>query len=218
MSSSNGGWDFSEYSSPPSGAGGGSGLGGRGDAQDAFGSSSPFGGPSPFGGQAAPTGGQSGPFGEQTAAPYDGQAGPVGRQGGGAAFGAGRDLFGNSSMGAGNDLFGSASSLGGAPAPLEPVAAPTGWLFAAVALALVSGVVASVFGGIPLVAIICWALAGPVVIGLFAVYLMRDVRARAHLTYSPPTWGPMLYAAGLVVTFAAVVIASLQIAFWVGRM
>ena len=212
------GWDFSDYTPPadaPSRQGGASGPfgapgvppgGGFGGAQGGVPAGSPFGGTpaqAPLGaGGGAPFGGSP-----QGGHPFAG----VG-QGSASPFG------GPATAPAGADLFGSSRSLGGAPDRLEAVSAPVGWLFAAIGLALACGIAASILGSIPAVAIACWALAGPVVICLLAVYLMKDVRLRTHLTYSPPLWGPMVYGIGLVVTFIAVMIASLQIAFWVGRL
>lgn len=226
MSTSNGGWGFDGGASSASGGhgfgdsrgsgtpggfgqqGGFSQQGGFGQQGGGFGTAWPDAGSSGFGGQGggfgtawpdAGSGGFGGP---------DGPA-PGGREGFGrqpAPFGGGEP-----------DPFGSAGAMD-APAPLERVSTPIGWLYAALGLALVSGIVASFLGGIPAVAIVCWAIAGPVVIGLLAVYLMKDVAGRAHLTYSPAVWGPTLYVVCLVVTFISVVIASLQIAFWVGRL
>lgn len=212
MSNSNG-WDFSEYSSQPTGSGSGGGFADFGSA----GGGQPGGGQMGGGQQAGP----ANPFAPPPGPAQNPFAATGGAQPQGSPFGGqptGGSPFGGTAAGAPQDLFGTAGALGGAPARLEQVSAPTGWLFAAIGLALASGIVASILGGLPVVAIICWALAGPVVIGLLAVYLMKDVKARAHLTYSPPTWGPALYGVGLVVTFIAVIIASLQIAFWVGRM
>lgn len=213
MSNTNGGWDFSGFTSPPSNATSNSGFGQQGQSgQQGQGQANPF-GANQYGanqyGQSGQGFGQSGQGAGTGASPFGtgGQAGPAG--------GPQPDLFGSGSS---RDLFGTANSMSAAPSRLEAVSAPTGWLFAAVGLALVAGIAASIFGGIPAVAIACWAVAGPVVIGLLAVYLMNDVKARAHLTYSPPTWGPLLYGVTLVITFIAVMIASLQIAFWVGRM
>lgn len=204
------GWDFSEYSSQPSESGSGGGFADFGQGPGGSGQQ-----------QNGGYGGHAGHFAPQQGAPQNPFAQPNGPSpvtpfsAQGSAAGS---PFAGGPAAAQNDLFGTAGALGAAPARLEHVSAPTAWLFAAIGLALVSGIVASILGGIPAVAIACWALAGPVAIGLFAVYLMNDVKARAHLTYSPPTWGPALYGVGLTVTFIAVIIASLQIAFWVGRL
>lgn len=211
VSNSNG-WDFSEYSSQPTGSGSGGGFAdfgspGQGSAPQGGQSANPFAAPQPPAGTPAqnPFAASQPPAGTPAQNPFAASGGGPGQA----------SPFGGAPQ---HDLFGTSSAVGSAPARLEHVSAPTGWLFAAIGLALASGIVASIFGGIPAVAIVCWALAGPVVIGLFAVYLMKDVSARAHLTYSPPTWGQALYGVGLAVTCIAVIIASLQIAFWVGRM
>ncbi|KAB1660074.1 hypothetical protein F8O01_03870 [Pseudoclavibacter chungangensis] len=209
MSTGNSGWDFSDFTPPPAGDSRGSSPFGGGQDQSA----APFGG---YGNQGESTPTFGAPAGGAPS-PYGGQGGPFGAPQGGAPN---AGLFTASGEPDRIDPFGTVnSSFGGsASEPVHAVKAPVGWLVAALVVALLAGIAASIFGGIPAVGIACWALAGPGVIGLLAVYLTKDVRARAFLTYSPPLWGPLLYGIVLVLAFVAVMIASLQIAFWVGRM
>ncbi|NQX12320.1 hypothetical protein HQQ80_11840 [Microbacteriaceae bacterium VKM Ac-2855] len=103
-----------------------------------------------------------------------------------------------------------------APSP-SSVRTPVGWLIAGIAVALVSAAAALVLGTEPGIAVAAWALAGPVAIGLFAVYLLLDTRRRTQLMYSPPTWAPWVYRGGLVVVLLAVIACSGRIALWAGR-
>lgn len=195
-------WDFREFSAPPPPESGPAAPGlassggtewGAGDGFAAPGAAQDFfSGTDPFG---ATDREQASPFAAPGQAP-------------------GADPFGAS------DPFGTAGSAqaGEAATPLQTVRTPLAWLFAAAALALLAGVVASIAGSLPPVAIACWAAAGPVAILLLAVYLSRDTKARTHVNYSPPLWAPTFYGVALALVFIAVMIASLHIAFWIGRM
>ncbi|QHC69308.1 hypothetical protein [Rathayibacter sp. VKM Ac-2801] len=132
------------------------------------------------------------------------------------AFGA---SFGGASSTATAPLTASAG-FGGAvatePAP-SSVRSPIGWLIGGVAVAALAGAAALVLGADPLAAILSWAFAGPIAIGLFAVYLLLDTRRRTQLMYSPPTWAPWLYRGGLIIVLLAVIASAARIAFWAGR-
>lgn len=103
-----------------------------------------------------------------------------------------------------------------APA-LGSVRTPLGWLIAGIVVAAVAAAIALVLGTEPAVAVAAWALAGPVAIGLFAVYLLLDTRGRTQLMYSPPSWTPWLYRGGLLVVLLAVIVCAGRIALWAGR-
>jgi hypothetical protein len=95
---------------------------------------------------------------------------------------------------------------------------PVAWLFGTLALAVIAGVVAVIFGTAPAVAITAWFLGGPISIALLAVYTFRDIAQRANVLYSVETWVPWLYRMILVLIFVAIIASALQIASWVGRL
>jgi hypothetical protein len=161
-------------------------------------------------GGAAPTG--SGAPGAPAAEATDG----TGAFGGPASTGA----FGDSSSS--STAFGSSSGFGAAVDSAGSAAAtsarsPLGWLIGGIVVAVVAGAGALLLGEEPLPAFVAWALAGPVAIGLFAVYLLLDTRRRTQLMYSPPTWAPWLYRGGLIIVLLAVIACAARIALWAGR-
>lgn len=94
---------------------------------------------------------------------------------------------------------------------------PVFLLFIALAIAVAAAIVAGVFGQ-PVLAIVCWVLAGPVAIGVLAFFVMRDNAARSVGVYSSPGWVRPLHIVTSIVCFVAVIVPALRIAFWVGRL
>lgn len=205
--SNSGDWDFSEFSG--SGAQSGS----------AQGASNPFGGSAQqqggFGGQ----GGQFGPGGQNLQGGANGS--PFGGQnpfGGGPAASGAPNPFGGAPT---PNAFGGSAAALGAPAsggPLIASKAPVWIIYTAMALAVIAAILAVIFADNPFVTISAWVVAGPVAILGFSAYQFQDTKLRSELMYSPPTWAPWLYRIGIVVAFIAVIVCSLMIAFWVGRL
>lgn len=112
-----------------------------------------------------------------------------------------------------------------APGPAAPPAPdddlvgtpPLAWLLAALAVGLVAAGIALVLGGSILYATVAWALAGPVAIGLLAVFTQQDVRRRSLPIYAAPQWVSTLYWAVVAVAGVGVLTSAWHIAEWVGR-
>lgn len=150
---------------------------------------SPPGGPAPVSGTPGPA---SNPFGPVT------QPAPIG----------GVSHAGPSSGG------GPAAS----PSATLTVAKPPVWLlFLAAGLALTAGIVALVWGA-PAVAIVCWFLAGPVAIGLLALFVLRDTSARASGLYAAPSWVQPMHYVAIGLCLMCILVPALRIADWVGRL
>lgn len=95
---------------------------------------------------------------------------------------------------------------------------PVIWLFSGIALAVIAGAAALVFGSFPAVAISSWVVAGPVAISAFAVFTLRDTSQRLNVLYSSGVGTPWIYRIGMVIVFVAIMASALQIALWVGRL
>lgn len=120
-----------------------------------------------------------------------------------------------------------AAPHGSAPAGLPQVptstdslaaATPPTWLlFLAGALALVAGIVALIVAN-PIVAIICWLIAGPVAIGLLAWFVIKDTFARSSGLYAAPGWVKPLHTVAIVVSLICILAPAWRIADWVGHL
>lgn len=98
------------------------------------------------------------------------------------------------------------------------VAKPPTWLlFAAAGLALLAGVVALVQAN-PVVAIVCWLLAGPVAIGLLALFVVKDTFARSSGLYAAPDWVKPMHYVAICVCLLCILAPALRLAYWVGRL
>lgn len=95
---------------------------------------------------------------------------------------------------------------------------PFAWLVVALALAAVAAAAVLVYGATPEVAFGSWAAAGPLAIGLLAVYALLDTRQRARPVYAAPSWTAGLYWAVVVVAGAGIGLSSWRIAEWAGRL
>lgn len=189
-------WDFSEFS-------------------ESSGSSGPTG----SGGQQQQPGGPFQPQG--TEAP--GQApGEPGQQPGGFGMApSGAAPFETATLDSGGSPTTMTSAFGGAPEPpqqLATAAPPVLWLAVSALLAVVGLVLALVLGGLPPVAIGAWALAGPVGIGMLALFTTKDLRARAGAVYLAQAWVRPLYWICVVLCLVGAMVAAWKIAEWVGRL
>ncbi len=95
---------------------------------------------------------------------------------------------------------------------------PLRLLWAALALALVGGVLAAVAGGTPWIAVTAWVLAGPAAFATLGAFSTADTRQRARSVYAAPSWLRAAYGATAVVAVLAVVVTALRLAEWVGRL
>ncbi|WP_169585760.1 hypothetical protein [Antrihabitans stalactiti] len=138
------------------------------------------------------------------------------------------DTFGDSNVG---DTFGSAAPIGdsfgqatglepahgqGLFAPEDIAGPPVLWAGIAGAAALIGLALAllgsSAFG----IAVAGWVIAGPVAIGLLAVYTAFDTKQQTKPFYSQPAWTAYCYWVTLAVALAGVIVGALRIAYWAG--
>lgn len=96
---------------------------------------------------------------------------------------------------------------------------PTGLLIAAAGVAVLGVAigVASLFM-LPWLSIVGWALAGPIAIGLMALYLSRDTARRSAAIYMRPDWVGPAYAGVAVLFVIAVLFTAYAVANWVGHL
>lgn len=119
--------------------------------------------------------------------------------------------------------FGSSSSFPAglpgsvSPAPLTPVGPPTVLLWTAGAIAVV-GIVIGALGWGHWLSVIGWALAGPVAIGVAALFSAKDTERRTAPLYLRPDSISVIYAAVMVLVAAGVIVGALGFAMWVGRL
>lgn len=164
--------------------------------------------PNPFG---PPPGGPGAPPpGGRGAAPLGGPS-PYGGQ---APAGGGQSPFGPAAGGGG--LPGGAPITPSTPSSTAPAGPPTVLLIVAGVIAAVGIVVGAVFWG-NWIAGIGWLLAGPVAIGVVAVFIAKDTARRAEPIYLRPGWITAAYAVVMVLVAAGVIVGALGFAFWMGR-
>lgn len=96
--------------------------------------------------------------------------------------------------------------------------APIWVLFVALTLALIAGVLATLFGNFALIAFATWFLAGPVAIAVLAWFTLKDTKVRAGGPYDERALPKILYWVAMVAAFIAVLIAAWRIGVWVGHL
>lgn len=109
--------------------------------------------------------------------------------------------------------------FGPAPTPVGETrtAKPPVWLlFLAAGLAIAAGVVALIFSN-PIIAIVCWVIAGPVAISATALFVIRDTHARTGL-YSAPGWVKPLHYIAIGLCLICILAPAWRIADWVGHL
>jgi hypothetical protein len=73
-------------------------------------------------------------------------------------------------------------------------------------------------GSAPVLAVLGWLLAGPIAIGVLAVFTRMDTHRRTVAVYSAGHWARTGYWAVLVACLVGIGIAAWQIALWAGRL
>lgn len=173
--------------------------------------------PSPFGMSDDPGGPPPGGFGSPypPANPFGNSVPPSNAPG---AWGAGaQNQWGPFDPASGGAPAGSAPGFG-AQAGGGVGHPPVVWLLVSIALGAVAAVVAALLGATPLVAFGCWAAAGPIAVGMLAVYSVRDTAQRARPIYTSAPWTTSLYVAATVAVGIGIVASALRIAQWAGRL
>lgn len=177
------------------------------------------GGQSPFGGAQQPSP-QTSPWGapEATTESFDRPADPF------AAANAQGEGYTGRVPGASTPP---APGGGAGTASREPSSAPATWLIPGLVLGLIAlvltiillvGSISPVSGTYAGMAFGAWALAGLLGVSSLAFYFSEDTRRRANGMYSIVGWKQGLYWATLAVLFIAIILSSLCIALWAGRL
>lgn len=97
------------------------------------------------------------------------------------------------------------------------VAKPPVVLLAVAAVVAVVGIaLAVVFWG-SVLAIIGWAFAGPIAIGVLALFVAKDTSKRALPTYLRPDGIGLLYAGVAVLVIVGIALSAFSFALWVGH-
>ena len=103
-------------------------------------------------------------------------------------------------------------------APALTVAGPPRYLlFGAASTALFASLVALMFPGSMLAALIAWLLAGPVAVALLGLFTSRDIAARAAPVYVCPIWLPWAIRGAIVLIGVGVALSSWRFADWASR-
>ena len=87
----------------------------------------------------------------------------------------------------------------------------------AIALATAGAVIAGVWGDALAAAGVGWLLAGPLAIGLLAIYTLVDTRRRTDAVYSAPSWTGGVYWTVVAVCMIGISISAWHLALWAGR-
>lgn len=93
---------------------------------------------------------------------------------------------------------------------------PLQWLGAALLVAALGAALSLVMSGVGL--ILGWALCGPVAFGVIAFFVNRDMRQRTKAVYVRSSFYTALYWGTIVLTFVAVLMSAVRLAYWVARL
>ena len=152
-------------------------------------------------------------------------AAPPGGWSGGSSGGFGSGGFGSGGFGSGGGGGDPSSPFGGfggtsspAAAPAAPAGPPWPWLVGSIVLAVAGSLLAVFWGGAVLRAGLGWLLGGPLAIALLAVYLHLDIARRARPIRIDYRWSAPLYVGAVVLALLAVVLSSVRLADWFGRL
>jgi hypothetical protein len=97
------------------------------------------------------------------------------------------------------------------------VAGPPTVLLAVAAAGAVVGIVGGAIGWGSWMAAIGWAFAGPIAIGVMALYFAKDTGRQAAPVYARPGWLTWAYLVVGVLAAAGIVVSALGVAFWIGH-
>jgi hypothetical protein len=84
------------------------------------------------------------------------------------------------------------------------------------AMAAIGAVVGAVFWG-QWISAIGWLLAGPIAIGVLALFMSRDTLRRSAPVYLRPNWITAVYSVVMLLIAIGVVVSAFGFAIWVGR-
>lgn len=101
--------------------------------------------------------------------------------------------------------------------PLQQTGPPLVTLIVAGVVAVVGTAVSALFFG-DVLAIVGWALAGPIAISLMGAFVRADTDRRAESGYLRPTWIGAAYALVAVASIAGIIVGAVGFAMWMGRL
>jgi hypothetical protein len=117
-----------------------------------------------------------------------------------------------------HDVLGATTSWATESANSLTVARPPLALFGlAIALAAAGAVIAGVWGDALAAACVGWILAGPLAIGLLAIYTLVDTQRRTNAVYSAPSWIGAVYWTVVAMCLTGISISAWHLALWAGR-
>lgn len=105
----------------------------------------------------------------------------------------------------------------GSDGPLRETGPPLVMLIVAGVVA-VAGFAVSAFFFEDVLAIVGWALAGPIAISLMGAFVGGDTDRRAEPGYLRPTWIGAAYALVAVASIAGIIVGAVGFAMWMGRL
>ena len=97
------------------------------------------------------------------------------------------------------------------------IARPPVALLAVAAVLATIGIALALLGWASWLAIIGWAFAGPISIGVLALFVARDTSRRALPTYLRPDGIGLLYAGVATLVVAGIAVSAFGFALWVGH-
>ena len=115
------------------------------------------------------------------------------------------------------DAFGMAAATSDATQGISVARPPLNLFVLAIALAAAGVLIAGIWGNTLIDAALGWLLAGPVAIGVLAIYTLVDTRRRTDAVYSAPSWTGSAYWVVIAVCLAGIAIGAWHLALWAGR-
>lgn len=100
----------------------------------------------------------------------------------------------------------------------EAAGPPVLWMWAGIVAALIGLALAVIAGNVVPLSWTAWALAGPVAIGLYSVFSLRDTKQRSKPLYGDRVAVTWTLRIGWILAFLGVIIAALRLADWAGRL
>ena len=100
----------------------------------------------------------------------------------------------------------------------ETAGPPVLWMLAGIVAALIGLGLALIAGSVVPLSWTAWALAGPVAIGLYSVFSLRDTKQRSKPLYGERVAVTWILRIGWILAFLGVILAALRLADWAGRL
>lgn len=95
---------------------------------------------------------------------------------------------------------------------------PVLWMWAGIVAALMGVALVIIAGSAVPLSWTAWALAGPIAIGLYSVFSLRDTKQRSKPLYGERVAVTWILRIGWLLAFVGVILAALRLADWAGRL